>query len=227
MQTKIVFCFALCSLIRTFAPQEIQLKTMTQAMKKILFLIIAAMMATMSAMAQTNLTGRVYHSPNIMATMFAGKIDIDKEIAEARKKAIAENEKKKGRKLTQEEIAKLDKEIAQKTGEIKQKAKELENAIVMSMTVEFTTATDAVVKMKGKVDEETLKKFDVGWLKRKAIRMYVSSAPELQKVKYEIQGNKVILIDGKERDTLTLSADGKTLSGVHDKDTKYTLKQTK
>ena len=29
-------------------------------------------------------------------------------------------------------------------------------------------------------------------------------------VKYEIQGNKVMLIDGKERDTLTLSTDGKT-----------------
>ena len=196
-------------------------------MKKFLFLAVVAMMATMSATAQTTLTGRVYHHPNIMASMFAGKIDVDKEIAEAKTKAIAEKEKEKGRKLTQEEIDGMDKEIAQKKGEIEQKVKELGNAIVMSMTVEFTSATDAVVKMKGKVDEETLKKFDVGWLKRKAIRMYVSSAPELQKVKYEIQGNKVILIDGKERDSLTLSADGKTLSGVHDKDTKYTLKQTK
>ena len=196
-------------------------------MKKILFLAIAAMMATMNAMAQTSLTGRVYHHPNIMASMFSGQIDIDKEIAEARKKSIAETEKKKGRKLTQEETAELDKDIAQKKGEIKQKVKELGNAIVMSMTVEFTSATDAVVKMKGKVDEETLDKFDIGWLKRKALKMYVSSAPELQKAKYEIQGNKVILIDGKDRDTLTLSADGQTLSGVSDKDTKYTLKRTK
>jgi hypothetical protein len=52
-------------------------------------------------------------------------------------------------------------------------------------------------------------------------------APELQKVKYEIQDNKVILIDGKERDTLTLSTDGKTLSGIYGKDTKYILKRTK
>lgn len=37
----------------------------------------------------------------------------------------------------------------------------------------------------------------------------------------------MILIDGKDRDTLTLSADGKTLSGIYDKDTKYTLKRTK
>ena len=196
-------------------------------MKKFLLLSVAAIMVTMNAAAQTSLTGRVYHHPNIMASMFSGHIDIDKEIAEAKKKGIAEREKKKGRKLTQDEIAELDKDIAQKTSEIKQKVKELENAIVMSMTIEFTSATDAVIKMNGMVKDKTLKKFDVGWLKRKAIKMYVSSAPELQKVKYEIQGNKVILIDGKERDTLTLSTDGKTLSGVYDKDTKYTLKQTK
>lgn len=46
-------------------------------------------------------------------------------------------------------------------------------------------------------------------------------------VKYEIQGNKVMLIDGKERDTLTLSTDGKKLSGIYGKDTKYTLNRTK
>ena len=121
-------------------------------MKKVLFLAVVAMMATMNTTAQTSLTGRVYHHPNIMASMFAGKID---------------------------------------------------------------------------VDEDILKKFDIGWLQRKALKMYVSSAPELQKAKYEIQGNKVILIDGKDRDTLTLSADGKTLSGIYGKDTKYTLKRTK
>jgi hypothetical protein len=48
-----------------------------------------------------------------------------------------------------------------------------------------------------------------------------------QKSKYEVQGNKVIVIDGKHRDTMTLSADGKTLNGVFDKDTKFTLKRTK
>ena len=73
--------------------------------KKILFLAVAALMATMSVMAQTSLTGRVYHQPNIMASMLAGKIDIDKQIAEARKKNIAEAEKKKGRKLTQEKTS--------------------------------------------------------------------------------------------------------------------------
>jgi nitrogen fixation protein FixH len=126
-------------------------------MKKFLFLVVAALMATMSAMAQISLTGRVYHQPNIMASMFAGKIDIDKQIAEARKKKIAETEKKIDRKLTQEETDEVDKEIARKKGEIEQKVRELENAIVLSMTIEFTSATDAVVRMKGKADEKTMK----------------------------------------------------------------------
>lgn len=51
-------------------------------MKKILFLAIAAMKATMNAMAQTSLTGRVYHHPNIMASMFSGQINIDKDIVQ-------------------------------------------------------------------------------------------------------------------------------------------------
>ena len=195
-------------------------------MKRYLLAVIA-MMATMSVCAQTNLTGRVYHHPNIMASMFAGKIDVDKKVAEARKKRVQKAEKEKGRKLTQAETAEIDKEIAQKKSEIEQKVKELENAVVLSMTIEFTSATDAVIRMKSKVDEEILKKFDIGWLQRNALKMSVSSAPELQKVKYEVQDNKVIIIDEKDRDTLTLSADGKTLSGIHGKDTKYTLKRTK
>ena len=50
--------------------------------------------------------------------------------------------------------------------------------------------------------------------------------PESQKAKYEVKGNKVIVID-EDRDTLTLGNDGNTLSGIFDKETKYTLKRTK
>ncbi len=135
-------------------------------MRKLLFLVAVAMMATISVCAQTNLTDRVYHHPNIMASLFAGKIDIDKKIDEAKKKRIAEAEKNKGRELTQAETAEIDKEIAQKKSEIEQKVKELENAVVMSMTIEFTSAKDVVVKMKSVVNEEILKKFDIGWLQR-------------------------------------------------------------
>lgn len=59
------------------------------------------MMTAISVNAQTNLTGRVYHNPNIMAPVIEQKID--SKVAEARKKAIDKKEKEKGRKLTKEE----------------------------------------------------------------------------------------------------------------------------
>ena len=80
-------------------------------MKKIILAIVAIMTA-IGVNAQTNLTGRVYHNPNIMANMMDQEANIDKKIAEARKEAIAKMEKKKGRKLTKEELAKIDKELA-------------------------------------------------------------------------------------------------------------------
>ena len=60
-----------------------------------------------------------------------------------------------------------------------------------------------------------------------ALKASLALAPESQKAKYEVKGNKVIVVDDKDRDTLTLSNDGKTLSGIFDKNTKYTLKRTK
>lgn len=181
------------------------------------------MMANASVSAQTSLKGRVYHNPNIMEKVMNQEADIDKEIAEARAKAIAKKEKEKGRKLTQKEIAELDKAMA----DAKKQAQIAKKALTMALTIEFTSATDVVMKQKTKVDDDALKTMGVGWLKRKAIKASIALMPESHKVKYEVKGNKVIIIDDKERDTLTLSNDGKTLSGTFDKDTKYTLKRTK
>jgi 5'-3' exonuclease len=71
-----------------------------------------------------------------------------------------------------------------------------------------------------------LKILGIGWLKRKALKASLALMPESQKAKYEVKGNKVIVID-EDRDTLTLGNDGNTLSGIFDKETKYTLKRTK
>lgn len=46
-------------------------------MKKIVLTIVAIMTA-ISVDAQTNLTGRVYHNPNIMANMMDQELNIDK-----------------------------------------------------------------------------------------------------------------------------------------------------
>ena len=188
---------------------------------KVIIAFIALMMANASASAQTSLNGRVYHHPNIMEKVM--EADLDKEIAEARAKAIAKKEKEKGRKLTQKETAELDKAIA----EAKKQAEAAKKALTVAITIEFTSATDVVRKQNTKVDDDALKNMGVGWLKRKALKASLALAPDSHKAKYEVKGNKVIVIDGKERDTLMLSNDGKTLSGLFDKNTKYTLKRTK
>ena len=132
-------------------------------------------------------------------------------------------EKKKGRKLTKEELAKIDKELAG----IRKQAEAAKKCMSTAITVEFTTATDLVMRQKNRVDDETLKIMGVGWLKRKAIKASLALMPESQKAKYEVKGNKVIVIDDKDRDTLTIGNDGNTLSGIFDKKTKYILKRTK
>ena len=189
----------------------------------VIIAFIVLMMANASVSAQTSLKGRVYHNPNIMEKVMNQEADIDKEIAEARAKAIAKKEKEKGRKLTQKETAELDKAMA----DAKKQAQIAKKALTMALTIEFTSATDGIMKQKTKVDDDALKTMGVGWLKRKALKASLALAPDSHKAKYEVKGNKVIVIDDKERDTLTLSNDGKALSGTFDKDTKYTLKRTK
>lgn len=190
---------------------------------KVIIAFIALMMASSITSAQTSLKGRVYYHPNIMEQAMGPEVDIDKKIAEARANAIAKKEKEKGRKLTKEEIAKLDKE----TANARKQAEVLKKALTVAITVEFTSATDVIMSQKTKIDDDALKKMGVGWFKRKALKAALALSPESQKEKYEVKGNKVFFIDGKDRDTLTLSNDGKTLSGELDKDTKFTLKRTK
>ena len=79
-----------------------------QDMKKRVLVFFSALFISslLVTNAQTSLAGRSYHHPNIMAdAMKDATKDLDKKIAEAKKKAIAEGEKKKGRKLTAEETA--------------------------------------------------------------------------------------------------------------------------
>ena len=190
-------------------------------MKKIVLTIVAIMTA-ISVDAQINLTGRVYHNPNIMANMMDQEVNIDKKIAEARNEAIAKMEKKKGRKLTKEELAMINKKLA----EIKKQADAAKKCMSTAITVEFTSATNLVMRQKTRVDDEALKIMEVGWLKRKALKASLALMPESQDAKYEVKGNKVIVIDDKDRDTLTIGNDGNTLSGIFDKKTKYILKST-
>ena len=78
-------------------------------MKKTVIIGALFLLLVVGAKAQTNLTGRVYANPNILAGVLdeaVKKVNIE----EAKAEAIAKAEKDKGRQLTDKEKAELDKQ---------------------------------------------------------------------------------------------------------------------
>lgn len=170
--------------------------------------------------AQNSLAGRVYHNANILADQVAKMAAADMQNAKA--KYIAGLEEKKGHTLTAKERAKADKEFDEKMAE----AMGVLDGMKTSVTIEFTTATEGITRMKMTIDEEALKKAGVSWLKRKALKVTASSMPDAEKFTYTVDGSLVIFADKQETDTFRLADDGKSLIGKIDKD-KVTLKRTK
>ena len=194
-------------------------------MKRRFFGLLTAlwMVGTLSVSAQTSLAGRTYHHQNIMADMLNDATkDLDKKVAEARAKAIAKAEKKKGRKLTAEELAKLDEEL-KKQMELLANVKK---GMSITVTVEFKDQTNMVMKQKTRVSDEILKAAGYGWLKRKALKAALAMAPSSEKGTYIVKDSLVIMTDkDNEKDTLFVSRDGKFLKGRMDK--KMTFKLTR
>lgn len=192
-------------------------------MKHFLLTTLLALIMGIGAYGQTNLTGRVYYNANIMASEFDEKLkELDKEIANKRTETIAAMEKKKGRKLTAAEEAELTKELNQAMNKAKTMMKE---GMKTAVTMEFKSAKEVVMKMEMKVDDAVLKAAGVSWIKRKAMKAAMALSPS-QKETYVVKGNQVIIGTGKDQDTMTLSADGKMLTGTMD-GKKFTLTRTK
>ena len=194
-------------------------------MKRRFFGLMTAlwMAGLLSVSAQTSLAGRTYHHPNIMADMMNDATkDLDKKVAEARAKGIAEAEKKKGRKLTAEELAKLDEEIKKKMDMVEA----VKKGMKMAITVEFKDQKNMVMKQNTKVSDDALKAAGIGWFKRKALKAALAIAPSSEKGTYIVKDSMVIMTDkDNEKDTLFLSQDGKYLKGRMDK--KITFKLTR
>ena len=168
---------------------------------------------TMSLQAQTNLVGRIYQNSNILDQEMKEKMaELDKEIVEKKSEIYAEAEKKKGRKLTAAETAEVDKQLK----EGKEKAAAVMKAMKTSVSIEFKTANQAVMRLSMKIDDEALKAAGVGWVKRKALKAALALAPESSKEPYVVKGNSVIIGKGEDQETFTLSADGKYLTGKAD-----------
>ena len=175
--------------------------------------------------AQTSLAGHSYHHPNIMAAeLNEATKDMDKKVAEAKKKAISEGEKKKGRKLTADEIAKIDKELKERVEQVNAVKKGMKTAL----TIEFVDNKNLVVKPDIIINDAALKAAGMGWLKRKALKAALALAPKSEKGTYIVKGNMVIMTDSNnEKDTMTISQDGKYLTGKFDAKTPFKLTRTK
>ena len=187
-------------------------------------MVAVALMTALSAEAQTSLVGREYHNPNIMSDIYK---DIDRQVADMKAKALMKMEKKKGRKLTEAET----KEFNEKIGKEESKLRAMKNGTSMAMTVTFKNDKTAVVKAKIKMTDEAMKAADIGWLKRKALKAAMAVMPAAD-MPYIIKGNMVILQDEEENDTLYISADRNSLSGIYrgkkkSENIHYTLARTK
>lgn len=189
-------------------------------MKKYILIALVAMIAAVGAEAQTSLVGREYHNPNVMSSMSK---EIDKSVAQKKAESLKKAEKEKGRKLTEEEMRKFNEEMK----EAEAKIKAVKAGTSMAMTVTFKDQKTAVVKAKVKVSDEAMKAAGIGWLKRKAMKAALAVAPSSNKATYVVKGNLIILDDGKEKDTLRLSSDGKYLYGKFEKDVSFKLTRTK
>ena len=192
-------------------------------MNRMLILVVAAMMTTMTVNAQ-GLAGRTYYNANILSGEMGKKLkEMDQKIPEIRTGKYAKFEKEKGRKPTAAEKAKLDKEVDEAIAKTKILAKGATTAI----TVEFKTEKDVVTKADVKVSDDAMKAAGIGWLKRKAMKAALAVAPSSTKATYVVKGNLVILDDSGEKDTLRLSTDGKYLYGKFEKDINFKLTRTK
>lgn len=187
-------------------------------------MVAVALMTALSAEAQTSLVGREYHNPNIMSDIYK---DIERQVADMKAKALVKIEEKKGRKLTEVEM----KEFKELIGKEESKLRAMKNGTSMSMTVTFKNDKTAVVKAKMKMTDEAMKAADIGWLKRKALKAAMAVMPAID-MPYIIKGNMVILQDEEENDTLYISADRNSLSGIYrgkkkSENIHYTLARTK
>jgi len=171
-----------------------------------------------------NLSGRVYYNKNILNQEINKMVkESSKDLAQIEKEAIEKEEKEKGRKLTDKEKA----TIKEKVAEGKKMMQALSDGVKAEITLTFKHDKKAVMKTDMSVSEDALKLAGIGWAKRKMLKMATAVANTSEKVTYTVKGNQILFQDSKgEKDTLTLSGDGKSIYGVEDK-VKYTLTRIK
>lgn len=181
-------------------------------------------LCTLALQAQTNLSGRTYHHPDIMAEgMKAYEKDLEKKMAEVVGQEIAKAENKKGAPLSADEKA----QIKAKQDEAIKFSLAVMKATKTAMTATFKSDTELVMQADITLDEDALKAAGLGWAQRKALKAAISLTPSTQKMSYTTKDNLVFCNDGAERDTLALSDDGNYLYGEFEEGKIFKLTRTK
>ena len=189
-------------------------------MKRLFSIIVLTATVFVGAQAQTSLVGRVYYHPNIMADeMKAHEKKVQAKLDEAIREEIEKAEKKKGRPLTAEEKAQTNKEVE----EASKRAILVMKSTKTSVTATFKSDKEMEMQMKFQMDDDALKNAGVSWAKRKAIKAAIALLPSKEKMQYTVHGILIICSDGTDKDTLTISDDGKYLYGKMDDKTKFKL----
>lgn len=192
---------------------------MKRQISALLFVLFA-----LALQAQTNLSGRTYHHPNIMAEgMKAYEKDLEKKMAEVVGQEIAKAENKKGAPLSADEKA----QIKAKQDEAIKFSLAVMKATKTAMTATFKSDTELVMQADITLDEDALKAAGLGWAQRKALKAAISLTPSTQKMSYTTKDNLVFCNDGAERDTLALSDDGNYLYGEFEEGKTFKLTRTK
>ena len=187
------------------------------------FTIGVLLFVSLAANAQTSLVGRVYYHPNIMEDEINKVInDASKDISKVRSEGIAKAEKKKGRKLTEAELAEVDKEVE----EAQKMMKAMKDGLKTAITITFKDDKNLVMKTDMKLDDAVMKAAGISWAKRKAMKLAMAIMPS-EKAAYVQKGNLIIVDDEEGGDTLTLSGDGKYLSGKMDDKKRFKLTRIK
>lgn len=192
---------------------------MKRQISALLFVLFA-----LALQAQTNLSGRTYHHPDIMAEgMKAYEKDLEKKMAEVVGQEIAKAENKKGAPLSADEKA----QIKSKQDEAIKFSLAVMKATKTAMTATFKSDTELVMQADITLDEDALKAAGLGWAQRKALKAAISLTPSTQKMSYTTKDNLVFCNDGAERDTLALSDDGNYLYGEFEEGKTFKLTRTK
>ena len=179
---------------------------------------------TLALQAQTSLSGRTYHHPDIMAEgMKAYEKDLEEKMAEVISQEVSKAENKKGAPLSADEKA----QIKAKQDEAIKFSMAVMKATKTAITVTFKTNTQLVMHADIKLNEDALKAAGLGWAQRKALKAAISLTPSTQKMAYTTKDNLIFCNDGAERDTLVLSDDGKYLYGKFEEGKTFKLTRTK